>query len=139
MGNNCSIWETPFTYAQDASVGLVMEPDGEMTALLIVAPGGLDAYPKYIVRFTGVFAATCGEEAGFALDLGQEHCPANANAYIWDASPHAKAYDETVFGYDRQLRHYVMFGGDNFVSIVGEPPTIERVDEPFELTVSYAV
>ena len=117
-----------------------MEPDGEQTALLVVAPGGLDAYPKYIVRFTKVFAVTCSEEAGFVLDLGQEHGPSEVSAHVWDASPHAAAYANTVFGVGVEVRHYVVFGADNIASVVcGSTPDIEVISAPTKLTIRYAV
>lgn len=135
-----SVWETPFTYAQYPSVGLVMEPHGEQTALLIVAPGGLDAYPKYLVRFAHVFAVTCGEEAGAILELGQEHSPGEVIAHLWDASPHSAAYANTAFGANLAIRHYVVFGGDNIASVVcGGTPTIETIFAPAELVIRYAV
>ena len=135
-----TIWETPFTYSSYPSVGLVMEPDGEDSALLVIAPSGLDAYPKYLVRFTKVFAVSCGEEAGFVLDLGQDQGPEEVVARIWDASPHAAAYLDTVFGCELEMKHYVVFGGDNIASVVcGEPPVIETIAEPCELVIRYAV
>jgi hypothetical protein len=117
-----------------------MEPDGERTALLVIAPGGLDAYPKYIVRFAHVFAVTCGEEAGALLELGQEHSPSGVIAHVWDASPHSAAYANTAFGADLAIRHYVVFGGDNIASVIcGGTPAIETINAPEELAVRYAV
>lgn len=135
-----SVWDTPFTQCSFPSVGLVVEPDGVGTALLVVAPGGLDAYPKYIVRFTDVFSVTCGEEAGFEVVLGQHSGPGNATAYVWDASPHAAAYADTAYGADMVVRHYVVFGGDNIASVVsGAAPVIETVSAPTAFSVRYAV
>jgi hypothetical protein len=135
-----TIWETPFTFSPFPSVGLVMEPDGDDSALLVIAPGGLDAYPKYLVRFTKVFAASCGKEAGFVLDLGQEKSSKNVVAHIWHASPQAAAYSDTVFGADLEIRHYVVFGGDNIASIIsGELPIIETINKPDELVIRHAV
>lgn len=134
------MWQTPFTFATHPSVGLITEPDGEGTALLVVAPGGLDAYPKYVVRFSHVFSVTCGEEAGFFLQLGQDCSPSKAVAHIWASSPYAASYAETVFGHGLEVCHYVIFGGDNIASVVaGAPPVIETVTEPREITVRYAV
>jgi len=135
-----TVWETPFTHAQYPSVGLVIEPDGEGTALLFVAPGGLDEYPKYLVRFTHVLSVTCSEEAGSLLELGQECCPRDVIAYVWDASPHSAAYRSTVLGANLSILHYVILGGDNIVSVVcGSTPSIETIDSPTELAVRYAV
>jgi hypothetical protein len=134
------VWETPFTFAAYPSVGLIVEPDGEGTAALVVAPGGLDAYPKYIVRFAHVFAVTCGEEASFLFELGQQASPQEAVAHIWGGSPHAAGYEQTAFGAGVTVRHYVVFGGDNIASVVaGAAPVIETVSEPREITVRYAV
>jgi len=135
-----TVWQTPFTFATHPSVGLITEPDGEGTALLVVAPGGLDAYPKYVVRFSHVFSVTCGEEEGFLLQLGQDCSPSKAVAHIWASSPYAASYAEMVFGYGLEVCHYVIFGGDNIASVVaGAPPVIETVTEPREITVRYAV
>ena len=121
-------------------MGLVMEPHGEGTALLVVAPGGLDAYPKYLVRFTQVLAVSCGEEAGSLMDLGQAQSPSEVVAHIWDSSPQAAAYANTAFGANLEIRHYVVFGGDNIASVVcGDVPQIETVTAPMELAVRYAV
>ena len=133
------MWQTPFTFATHPSVSLITEPDGEGTALLVVAPGGLDTYPKYVVRFSHVFSITCGEEAGFLLQLGQDCSPSKAVAHIWASSPYAASYAETIFGYGLEVCHYVIFGGDNIASVVaGAPPVIETVTEPREITVRYA-
>ena len=135
-----SAWDTPFTQCKFPSVGLVVEPDGVGTALLVVAPGGLDVYPKYLVRFTDVFSVTCGEEAGFELELGQHSAPGHATAYVWDASPHAAAYANTAYAADMVVRHYVVFGGDNISSVVsGAAPAIETVSSQTALSVRYAV
>ena len=135
-----SVWDTPFTLCRYPSVGLVVEPDGEGTVLLVVAPCGLDAYPKYLVRFTDVFSFTCGEEAGFQEDLGQHSAPGHATAYVWNASPHAAAYAKTAYGADKVVRHYVVFGGDNIASVISSAaPVIEEVSAPTELLVRYAI
>ena len=141
MGSfGASVWKTPFTFASFPSVGMVMEPDGDRTALLVVAPGGLGAYPKYVVRFSHVFAVTCSEEAGFVLDLGQELSSRESIAHVWHASPHVAGYAATALAADLALRHYVVFGGDNIASIVcGAAPTIETVTDPLETKVRYAV
>ena len=135
-----TVWETTFTFAPHPSVGLIVEPKGERTAALVIAPGGLDAYPKYVVWFFQVFAVTCGEEAGFLFELGQQASPREATAYIWSWSPHAAAYEETAFGAGLSVRHYVVFGGDNIASVIaGADPVIETVSEPREVVVRYAV
>ena len=141
MGSlEASEWEAPFTSARDPSVGLIAEEAGEGTAALVVAPGGLDAYPKYIVRFKHVFAVTCGEETGFLLSLGQELLPREVAAYIWSDSPHAAAYQQTAYGVGLKVRHYVVLGGDNIASVIaGSPPSIETVLAESEITVRYAV
>jgi hypothetical protein len=140
MANERKIWETPFTYAPFPSVNLIVESDGEETALLIVAPGGLDTYPKYLVKFTEVFAFTCEEEAGATLDLGQSTVPKDTFAYVWAESPHVGNYLKTIFGTDKYLEHYVVIGGDNIISIVcAAPPSIEEITARRELSVTYMI
>ena len=58
-------WETPFTEARCPSVGLLITSKGIEVDILkaVVAPGGIDEYPKYLVDFGRVIAFTCFEEA----------------------------------------------------------------------------
>ena len=144
MGTKSSqLWDVPFRKDSYPSVTLISEPDGESTAALVVAPRGLDAYPKYIVRFSSVYALTCEEEAQSVTDLGE---PQQGDyAYVWADSPYTKSYltlfpDFAFRGGEPQIKHYVVLGGDNFASVVSAAePSIERVDGPMTITVAHAV
>jgi hypothetical protein len=144
MGSRSSqLWDVPFHKDAYPSVTLISEPDGESTAALVVAPRGLDAYPKYIVRFSSVYALTCEEEAQAVTDLGEPR--EGEYAYIWADSPYSKSYsslfpDFAFRGGDAHIKHYVVLGGDNFASVVSaSEPTVERVDGPMTITVAHAV
>jgi hypothetical protein len=111
--------------------------------MLVVAPRGLDAYPKYLVRFAAVYAVTCEEEAEAVTDLGQ--APEGDYAYIWADSPYSSSYqtllpDFAFRGGNGKVKHYVVLGGDNLVSVVSaSEPIIERVDGPTTISVAHAV
>ncbi len=144
MGAKSSqLWDVPFRRDVCPSVSLIFEPEGESTAALVVAPGGLDAYPKYIVRFSSVYAITCEEEAQSVTDLGE--APQGDCAYVWADSPYAASYHElfpdfAFRGGEGHIRHYIVLGGDNFTSVVSaSEPTIELVDGPMTITVAHAV
>ena len=58
-------WDTPFAETRFPSVGLIIttKPNGEDILKAVVAPKGLDIYPKYLVTFGAVIAFSCFEEA----------------------------------------------------------------------------
>src|SRR5687767_9195011 len=59
-------WETPFTETRFPSVSVITssnQEDGIDILMVMVAPAGLDEYPKYLVDFGRVVAFTCMEEA----------------------------------------------------------------------------
>ncbi|SFN37590.1 hypothetical protein [Dokdonella immobilis] len=134
------IWDTPFKEDRDPSVGLITENGGETNATLVVAPNGLDVYPKFLVRFSGVLAASYCEEAGAIVSLGQEYAPKDFCCYLWRSSPQVDSYRQIIFYAELDLRHYIIFGGDNIASVVctGEP-IIEEVSSPTEIAVTYAI
>lgn len=144
MGTKSSqLWDVPFRKDVSPSVSLISEPDGDSTAMLVVAPRGLDAYPKYLVRFSAVYALTLEEEAESVTELGQSS--EGDYAYVWADSPHAASYqallpDFAFRGGGTQIRHYVVLGGDNIASIVSaSEPIIEQVDGPMTISTTHAV
>jgi hypothetical protein len=144
MGTRSSqLWDVPFRKDVYPSVTLISEPDGDSTAALVVAPRGLDGYPKYIVRFSSVYAFTCEEEAQAVTDLGEPN--QGEYAYVWADSPYSKSYsslfpDFAFRGGEAQVKHYVVLGGDNFASVVSAAdPIVERVNGPTTITVAHAV
>lgn len=138
--NIVDIWDTPFKEAIDPSVGLITETDGETSATLVVAPQGLDDYPKFLVHFSGVLAANYCEEAGAIVSLGQESKPQKLCCYLWRSSPQVASFKQIVFFAEEDLRHYIIFGGDNIASVVcaGEP-RIEKVSSPKKIIITYEI
>lgn len=133
-------WTSPFSTARLPSAYLILEPKGEGTAMLVVAPGGLDSYPKYLVHFQGVMAITCEEEIGalserWGVDFAQDSC-----AFILEASPLVESYNATLAGQHMNLRHFLVLGGDNHVSVIArELPMIEEVCSPQQLIVRHEI
>ena len=77
-------WDTPFTDEFFPSVNLFIFPDyeGKRDSLMaIVTPVGVDAYPKYVVRFGEVLAFTCLEES-YAPERGYTHASVSTNDKI---------------------------------------------------------
>lgn len=130
-------WETPFTETSYPSVGVYIE-HGENEAILlsaIVAPEGIDEYPKYLLHFNEIIEFICYEEA-FSPDRGYEKIekePKGLSAYKWLNSPNIKAYKEgsgfLASDDNAAMNHYVIFGGDNIVEIVTfNEYTIEKIN-----------
>jgi hypothetical protein len=122
-------WQVPFARARHPSVSVITQQGGD-AAILLVAPTGVDQYPKYAVRFGKVLALLCFEEAysfdrgyGALVGLDRSVC-----AYVWPTSPWRESYRRgaEVFGWD-DLQHYLVFGGDSIVEIVAAgKPDVER-------------
>jgi hypothetical protein len=142
------IWDTPFAREKCASIWLIPETHGDSTATVVVAPGGVDAYPKYLVRFSAVYGYLCEEEAG-GLGFQGGWTPGSpvrvGCAFVWRDSPQAAGYapfipDMPFHGGTGPVVHYVLLGGDNNVGVISaEAPGIERVDHPRQLTVTHEV
>ena len=141
-------WETPFTSTAYPSVGVFIESDtdGIDTLSLVVAPDGIDKYPKYLVRFSSVVAYTYREES-FAPSLGIEDLTfedRKASAQIWPNSPWIESYRQgegLLFepGHD-PLEHFMFFGGDNIVEVISMvKPKIEEIAEPRTINLEYKV
>ncbi len=125
-------WDVPFAQSEHPSVSLITEQFGSL-ATVVVAPHGIDQYPKYLVRFDKVLAAHYYEEA---LGLRGEY-PAVAGlqtrgcAYFWPDSPwlhRSRGWAEDFLQWP-ELRHYVVFGADDVVEILAFGATVERIDE----------
>jgi hypothetical protein len=137
-------WETPFAASRNPSVGLIVDSHGDRTATVVVAPQGIDQYPKYLVRFDQVFSCTVEEEAhgtAFSTVRSPEEPPWQRCTALWVNSP-ALAYESYLafLGYAGPVRHYLAFGGDNDVGVVAaKAPTISMIEGPLKLTVEYEV
>lgn len=131
-------WDTPFTEILFPSVGLLISTTSSGSDILnaVVAPHGIDSYPKYLINFGEVIAHTCFEEAhapkrdfDSAIIEEEDLC-----AYEYIASPWLKTYEAWAFIYfgDKPgaFYHYLLFGGDsNFEVITPNRPLIETVNE----------
>jgi len=131
-------WETPFTEIQFPSVGLIITTKADDADILkaVVAPKGIDTYPKYLVTFGEVVAFTCFEEAhaperDFVSASIEEE---NLCAYEYLDSPWLKTYaawSPFYFGNETSsFYHYLIFGGDNNIEVITpNRPTIDAVEE----------
>jgi hypothetical protein len=126
-------WDVPFAESEHPSVSLITEQFGG-SATLVVAPQGIDQYPKYLVRFDKVLAALYYEEA-LAL-RGKYPAVAGARAsgcaYLWPDSPWLGASHGWAVDFLRwpDLRHYIVFGADDVVELLASGVSkVERIDE----------
>ena len=125
-------WDVPFAPSEHPSVSLITEQFGS-SATVVIAPHGIDQYPKYLVRFDKVLAALYYEEA---LALRGKY-PAVADgqtsgcAYLWPDSPWLGASRGWAVDFLRwpDLSHFVFFGGDDVVELLACGATVERIDE----------
>jgi hypothetical protein len=141
-------WDTPFTDARVPSVGLLVSLESDKTDLLraVVAPDGLDEYPKYLVTFGRVIAFTCMEDAwsperDFDYTKFEEK---NLCAYQYLDSPWLKSYENgTHFiagGHPGPFYHYLIFGGDNNVEVITPNiPAIDVIETSRVLFIEYEV
>lgn len=135
-------WNTPFTDKQYPAVEfLTTIEQGKHNALqILVAPFGIDKYPKYLIHFGQVLAFTCMEEANapqmiFDEEL-EKYIEPDLCAYKYIGSPWLKSYeiqinftptDELGLGY---FSHYMIFGGDNNVEVITSfEPSIEIIKQ----------
>ncbi len=134
-------WETPFTDKRWPSATVMTGPNHPNYDLeVVVAPFGIDSYPKYIVNFGDVVAFSCMEEMHFPeRDFGEAECDEEGlAAYEFLDSAWLESYrkgDYFLFntdgGKEEQLKHFLIVGGDNNVEVVTKyTPTFRQVDGP---------
>lgn len=124
-------WDVPFAEARDPSVSLITEQGGD-AVMLVVAPSGIDKYPKYLIRFERVLVSLCHEEA-VALDRNCRSLSGierSVCAYVCSDSPWlpaSRGFAELLELSD--LQHYLVFGGDSIVELIASgQPKVERLD-----------
>ena len=138
-------WNVPFAEARCPSVSVITENNGG-SVLVVVAPHGIDKYPKFLVRFKNVVTLLCFEEMcafdrGYGFDAAHraEYC-----AYRWIASPWLQSYSALpailLNAPQENLHHYLIFGGDSIVEVValGEGK-VERIDAKIVLETKHEV
>jgi hypothetical protein len=133
-------WNTPFTDEQYPAVEFLTTIElGKHNALrVLVAPSGVDKYPKYLINFGEVIAFTCMEEAHapqliFDSELEPEIEP-RLSAYQYLDSPWLKSYEPQIHfipsGHLGYLSHYLIYGGDNNVEVITPyEPSIQRIEQ----------
>lgn len=135
-------WDVPFAEVRDPSVSLIAEQGGD-AAILVVAPCGVDKYPKYLVRFDRVLVSLCCEEV---VSLGRDYqslrgIEHRTSAYLWKESPWlqaSRAFAELLEL--SELQHYLVFGGDSIVELIASgQPKVERLDSPKMIETRYEV
>lgn len=141
-------WDTPFTEVLRPSCGLIISTSSNQAEILraIIAPRGIDSYPKYLINFGEIIAHTCFEEAhapkrDFDSATIEEE---NLCAYEYIDSPWLKTYESWAFIYfgDKPgaFRHYLIFGGDNNIEVITpNKPIIETINEEKILQIEYKI
>ncbi len=141
-------WDTPFKKCKDPSVLLIVSWDNERADVVkaIVAPNGIDEYPKYIVDF-GMVVAYLSMEEGYSpkRDFEKVECVIkDLCSYQWLNSPWLQSYEKgKPFIPDTDkgpLCHYMIFGGDNNVEVITcNEPKIEKVFKEKVLSYSFKI
>lgn len=131
-------WNTPFTDSPYPAVEFLttIEKDKYNVLKVLVAPLGIDEYPKYLLDFGQVIAFTCMEEA-HAPERNFDSASiteTNLSAYQWIDSPWLKSYEPQIHfissGHLGYFSHYLIFGGDNNVEVITPyKPSIELIEQ----------
>lgn len=141
-------WETPFTEGAFPSIGLVVSLNDDAADLLkaVVAPFGIEKYPKYIVDFGEIVAFTCMEEAyAPKMDFASAEIEEDGLcAYKFLNSPWIESYKPWIpfFTGNKQdsFHHYLIFGGDNNIEVItSNEPKIKIVNEKIILKLEYEI
>lgn len=112
--------------------------------LALVAPLGVDKYPKYLVDFGRVVAFTCMEEAYSPrneFEVAENENP-NLCAYLFPDSPWLASYDPLRYSYSAeavgQFFHYLIFGGDNNIEVITpNVPAIRTIERSEVLRIEH--
>jgi hypothetical protein len=127
-------WDTEFKDTLLPSVGLyvsVINEEYEDNVYAVVAPDGIDEYPKYFINFGYVLAYLCYDES-FPPDREWEKIEREKGicSYKWKHSPWVESYS-IHYGNtkDEILCHYLIIGADNIIEIVSyNEPLIRKVE-----------
>lgn len=107
---------------------VITGPQGhECKVEVVVAPHGIDQYPKYVVEFGEVIAFSCMEEMHFPeRDFAEADCEEEGlSAYEFLDSTWLESYrkgEYFLFNTNREnkerLRHFLIVGGDNNIEVI---------------------
>jgi len=136
-------WGLPFITDVFPSVGMYVEHGDEEADLVcaIIAPDGIDKYPKYIVQFGEVLEFSCYEEGCSPVKeydslLGDMK---GVNPLEWLGSPSIESYKGFV-GVNEKLRHFIILGADNNLEVVtSNEPKISKIDSPKKINIELNV
>jgi len=140
--NKLISWKTPFTESSFPSVGLYLEYGEYETDLVtaVVAPDGIDEYPKFLLKFGEVLEIKYYEE-GCTPDRGYEKLldeVKGLSAYEWLGSPSVDSYQD--LDSHRKLRHFILFGADNILEVVtANSPEITKLSGPSKIKIELNV
>ena len=128
-------WPTPFAHVELPSVVVIPNLDAVDMLDVVVAPHGLDRYPKYLIKFQCVPAYRCLGESTvpdqYLLHADNPH----RSSYIWEGSPWLAEFEDSRDNIEASfmvpfsdVKHYVVFGGDSIVEILAaKEPLIEEI------------
>lgn len=129
-------WNTPFTDTTFPAVTLLTDPEVQNSVHLVVAPTGIDRYPKYLVSFEPAVAFKVEDES-FPTDVeyrriqdvrGVCACECLDSAWVRSFAPSAVIVEAY---YSDPLRHFIVFGGDVNAEVLStEEPEITKISEP---------
>jgi hypothetical protein len=142
-------WETPFTDTRWPSAVIIVQPrlTGPYPVSVLIAPTGIDKYPKYLVHFGEVVAFTCMEEMHFPeRDFADAICEEEGlGAYEYLESTWLKSYEQGEhFLFDpvknERLRHYLIVGGDNNIEVITKNiPIFETVEDSRVMALEFVI
>lgn len=140
-------WDAPFADAERPSVYVLGdEQDDSRSLTVLVAPGGTEVYPKYLVRFSVVYAYLSEEEGRWFKPHEQPEpwtLPRDARcAFLCTSgSEWWAAYGGQFLDLEGvEPAHFVLLGGDNEVEVfAATAPEIEMLSSPGTLTLTHAV
>lgn len=124
-------WETPFTDSFYPSVVLLAAPfslivNKGISAKVVVAPDGIDKYPKFLVDFDETLAFSCMEESccperDISSAIIDETIKNDKSicAFKWIDSPWLKSYEGCHDPLSEgKFSHYLIYGGDNNIEVI---------------------
>ena len=140
-------WDVAFADAKYPSVYVLGDEEGSSRHLsVLVAPDGIGAYPKYLVRFSSVYAYLCEEEERwFKPHEEPESWPFPRDARCALLCTSGSEWWAAYGGQSRDIEgiepaHFILLGGDNEVEVfAAADPLIETINSPRSITLTYAV
>ena len=129
-------WDTPFTDTTFPAVSLLTDPEVFNRVHLVVAPAGINKYPKYLVSFQPAVAFKVEDES-FPTDVEYRRtqdvkgvCACECLDSVWVRSFDPSATVVEAY-YSNSLRHFIVLGGDVNAEVLStEEPEITEISGP---------